>query len=179
MASILADCGMAGASLMRFIVLALLIVAFPHASPALAQDDEDHQLVCPLLTPELVHAILPEVTGHGACKIRCTGCGCKGGPGYRDQAHNCVSYANIIQKCGPPPHLACDAECAPVRPGCDHGRVWLKNALARVGLSVQFTGAHKSGIPQELPPAQQNSFHHADQPGDGKAEQRQNDDPRH
>lgn len=179
MAPIEANSRIVGASriglVLRFLALALLIASLPHASPAIAQEDEDHQLVCPLLTPDLVHAILPEVTGHGACKVRCTGCGCKGGPGYRDQAHNCVSYANIIQKCGPPPHLACDAECAPVRAGCDHGRVWLKNALAGLGLSVQFTGAHKS----ELPPAQQDPLQHADQPGDGKAEQRQNDDPRH
>jgi hypothetical protein len=164
------------ASACQSAVLALLLL---HTLPALAQDDEDHQLLCPLLTPDLVHAILPDVIGHGACKVRCTGCGCKGGPGYRDQAHNCVGYANIIQKCGPPPHLACAAECAPVREGCDHGRVWLKNALAEHGLSVQFTGARPLAASRELSPAQQDSFQEPNQSRDRQTEQRQNDDARH
>jgi hypothetical protein len=142
----------------RFLLLALLF-----ASTAHAQDDEDHQRVCPLLTAELVHAILPEVTGHGGCKVRCSGCGCKGGPGYRDQQHQCVSYANIIQKCGPPPHSGCVAECEPVRDGCDHGRVWLKNALAKSGLSVHFTAT-------TLSPAQQQPLQRANEAGDNQPE---------
>jgi hypothetical protein len=124
-------------------MIRILLLAFVLScvSAAQAQMDEDHQLVCPLLTKELVQVILPEVIGHGACKIRCKGCGCKGGPGYRDQSHQCVSYANIIQKCGPPPHSGCTAECAPVHAECDHGRVWLKNTLAKSGLSARFVPA--------------------------------------
>jgi len=114
------------------------------AQPALAQEDEDHQRLCPLLTAELVRVIMPEVTGHGGCAVRCAGCGCKGGPGYRDAQGQCVGYANLIQKCGPPPHQGCRAECAPVSAGCEHGRVWLKDFLARSGLSVQFTAGGAS-----------------------------------
>jgi hypothetical protein len=144
-----------------FLALALLL-----SSSVRAQEDEDHQRVCPLLTEAMVHVILPEVTGHGACKVRCSGCGCKGGPGYRDQKHNCVSYANIIQRCGPPPHLGCIAECAPVRDGCDHGRVWLKDVLAKAGLAAHFT------VPTALtlPPAQQQPLEDTDQPGNDQTE---------
>ena len=67
--------------------------------------------------------------------------GCKGGPGYRDPDGRCVGYADLIRKCGPPPHRLCRAECAPLHEGCSHGRVWLKDLLARSGLSVQFIGA--------------------------------------
>src|SRR5580698_1037232 len=110
----------------------------------------------------MLRVILPEVTGHGTCAVRCEGCGCKGGPGYRDRDHKCVGDANIIQKCGPPPHSGCIAECAPMNAKCDHARVWLKNVLARVGLSTGFIAA------QTLSPAQQHPLEDADQPGDSQ-----------
>src|SRR6185437_512192 len=116
-----------GGGVIRIWFLAFALLCAP---VAWAQQDEDHEKVCPLLTTDLVRAILPAVTGHGGCRIFCKGCGCKGGPGYRDAQRHCVAYVNIIQKCGPPPHSLCRAECAPVEPGCDHGRVWLKTFLA-------------------------------------------------
>jgi hypothetical protein len=135
------------------------------AFAARAQDDEDRRRVCPLLTEELLRIVVPEVTGHGRCDVRCTGCGCQGGPGYRDQQGHCVGYANLIQKCGPPPHSLCRPECAPVVPGCDHGRVWLKAVLARAGQSVTFT----AGEPN-LSPSQQSPFQRANQARDGETE---------
>jgi hypothetical protein len=144
----------------RFLLLGLLLIA-PAAN---GQEDEDHQRVCPLLTADLVKAILPAVTGHGTCATRCTGCGCKGGPGYRDAKGQCVGYGNIIQQCGPPPHAGCRAECAPVANGCDHGRVWLKGFLAGAGFTIRFAAA------PALSPAQQQPLRDADQPGDGQAE---------
>ena len=146
------------------IALRVLLVAFVllGTSAALAQDDEDHQRVCPLLTEELVRAVIPAIAGHGGCAVRCSGCGCKGGPGYRDSEGKCVGYANLIQKCGPPPHRGCQAECAPVSDGCDHGRVWLKGFLAHAGLSVQFTAANVLSPPQQQP------LQGADQAGDGQ-----------
>jgi hypothetical protein len=143
--------------------IALLALILLYAPAAHSQEDEDHERVCPLLTPDLVHAILPEVTGHGGCQVFCQGCGCKGGPGYRDQSHKCVSYADIIQKCGPPPHPNCIAECAPLNAKCDHGRVWLKNTLSKAGLSVRFVAAGSS-------PAQQDPLQGSDQSGDNKPE---------
>jgi hypothetical protein len=142
-------------------LLALLLLTVP----AHAQDDEDHRRVCPLLTQDDLRIIIPAVTGQGGCKVFCTGCGCKGGPGYRDAQHRCVGYGNLIQKCGPPPHAGCTAECAPVRPGCDHGRVWVKNTLAHSGLSVDFIDAAPST------PAQQQPLQGADQTGDGQSHQ--------
>lgn len=60
----------------------------------------------------------------GVCKIKCKGCGCKGGPGYRrpprgnERRGGCVSYARLVKDCGPPPHARCTAECKPVIIGC-------------------------------------------------------------
>lgn len=126
-------------------LLAIGMIAIIWTATAAAAEDEDHRAVCPLLTEKLVSAILPDVTGHGTCKVRCEGCGCKGGPGYRAADGRCVGYADIIRKCGPPPHQGCRAECAPVAVGCDHGRVWLKDILARAGLTASFVAAAPRG----------------------------------
>jgi hypothetical protein len=136
-------------TLSRGTLLAFVLLCATPAlpQPTWAQDDEDHQRLCPLLSSELVRAIVPEITGHGGCAVRCAGCGCKGGPGYRDAQGHCVGYANLIEKCGPPPHQGCRAECAPVSAGCEHGRVWLKGFLARAGLSVQFTAGSPAADP--------------------------------
>jgi hypothetical protein len=141
----------------------LLLASFLFIPAIRAQDDEDHRRVCPLLTADDLRVIIPAATGQGVCNVRCTGCGCKGGPGYRDARHRCVGYANLIQKCGPPPHAGCTAECAPVHEGCDHGRVWVKNTLSHSGLSVDFIDAAPS------PPAQQQPLQDADQTGDGQS----------
>ena len=62
--------------------------------------------------------------GGATCKVSCSGCGCKGGPGYRapptenSPKGNCVSYRSLNSVCGPPPHAGCTRECAPVVSGC-------------------------------------------------------------
>ena len=111
---------------------------------------EDTMTLCPVITPEL-HSKIGEL-GKSMCRTNCRGCGCKGGPGYRgpskaDGAKGaCVSYANIIQICGPPPHSNCVRECGIVRPGCiGQGRVWLKTLAASFGIIVAF-------VPSQLPP---------------------------
>jgi hypothetical protein len=45
----------------------------------------------------------------------CRGCGCKGGPGYREIASGrCVGFRDMPKKCGNPPSLAlCSFENAP------------------------------------------------------------------
>ena len=51
-----------------------------------------------------------------ACKEfkRCTGCGCKGGPGYRDnETKKCVGYKQLTPVCGDPPTQRCAFENAP------------------------------------------------------------------
>jgi hypothetical protein len=121
--------------------VSVLVLSLANAPAAWPQQDEDHERVCPLLTAQLLQKVLSEVTGGGSCHMFCRGCGCKGGPGYRDPDGRCVGYADLIRKCGPPPHRLCRAECAPLHEGCSHGRVWLKDLLARSGLSVQFIGA--------------------------------------
>jgi hypothetical protein len=54
------------------------------------------------------------------CDTQCTGCGCKGGPGYRGADGRCVGYSNLISKCGPKPHdsKGCTRECFVVISEC-------------------------------------------------------------
>ena len=40
----------------------------------------------------------------------CRGCGCKGGPGYRDSRGHCVGWDRLEQACGSPPTDRCRAE---------------------------------------------------------------------
>ena len=121
------------------IVFAVILLAAGLPAAAFAED-EDSQRLCPLLSADLVRKILPEVKGHGACQASCQGCGCKGGPGYRGPDGRCVGYADILSKCGPPPHARCRKECAIVTPGCP-GRVWVKAIAAGAGLAVTFVDA--------------------------------------
>lgn len=46
---------------------------------------------------------------------KCTGCGCKGGPGYRDLGSGkCVGFKELEKRCGSPPDAArCRFENAP------------------------------------------------------------------
>lgn len=63
-------------------------------------------------------------SGGSDCPVSCTGCGCKGGPGYRapprgvETKGRCVGYADLHSTCGPPPHAKCTRECTPVVVGC-------------------------------------------------------------
>jgi len=43
----------------------------------------------------------------------CSGCGCKGGPGYRGPDGRCVGFKNLSQICGEPPEKRCTFENAP------------------------------------------------------------------
>ncbi|KAA2235592.1 hypothetical protein F0L46_19010 [Salinarimonas soli] len=40
----------------------------------------------------------------------CSGCGCRGGPGYRGPSGRCVGWADIGRTCGTPPTTRCRAE---------------------------------------------------------------------
>jgi hypothetical protein len=56
----------------------------------------------------------PIAVGHAACPERpaCTGCGCKGGPGYRAPDGHCVGFNELDKVCGNPP-TRCVFENAP------------------------------------------------------------------
>ncbi len=43
---------------------------------------------------------------------RCSGCGCKGGPGYRGPDGTCVAHRQLYKVCGTPPTLRCNFEGA-------------------------------------------------------------------
>ena len=42
--------------------------------------------------------------------LACTGCGCRGGPGYRGPNGQCVGWARLNKICGNPPTTRCTAE---------------------------------------------------------------------
>jgi hypothetical protein len=46
----------------------------------------------------------------GADAQVCSGCGCKGGPGYRGPNGQCVAWKTIGRVCGTPPTTHCTAE---------------------------------------------------------------------
>jgi len=72
---------------------------------------------CVILTRERAKEIAK--SGGSKCKVSCKGCGCKGGPGYRNSRGDCVGYANLIKECGDAPHARCLRECTPVVEGCE------------------------------------------------------------
>jgi hypothetical protein len=47
---------------------------------------------------------------------RCSGCGCKGGPGYRGPNGQCVGWRDLDRICGKPPTLRCKPEIVNPRP---------------------------------------------------------------
>jgi hypothetical protein len=118
---------------------------------ASSQVNEDKLTLCPLITPELQRKIVSDHANSGVCQTSCSGCGCKGGPGYRGPDKKCVGYANIIQVCGPPPHSNCVRECAIVRDGCI-GRAWLKGFAAIVGLTVTFIASERFPLVETASP---------------------------
>lgn len=91
--------------------------------------------------------------GGSDCPIGCSGCGCKGGPGYRaprrgtETRGHCVGYANLYSVCGPPPHAKCTRECTPVVVGCKRPdkRTAEEKLAKKKQLKRQFTSP---GLPQ-------------------------------
>jgi len=70
-----------------------------------------------IITVAFVGLLSPVAASHAAgCPERpsCTGCGCKGGPGYRVNATGeCVGFKVLKAKCGNPPTQKCTFENAP------------------------------------------------------------------
>ena len=46
----------------------------------------------------------------GVASAACSGCGCRGGPGYRGPDGKCVGWAELARKCGSPPTKRCTPE---------------------------------------------------------------------
>jgi hypothetical protein len=40
----------------------------------------------------------------------CSGCGCRGGPGYRGPSGRCVGWSDVGRTCGDPPSTRCIPE---------------------------------------------------------------------
>jgi hypothetical protein len=134
----------------RLIVAAILFVVVLPVHAWAQRGLEDVTRACPRVTPDLVKVAAASVMGR--CPVFCSGCGCKGGPGYRAPANNnrkggCVGYADIISKCGVAPHdtKGCVRECARVVVAClAFGRTRLKEAAKSADIEIIFD-------PTELP----------------------------
>ncbi|HEV7286316.1 MAG TPA: hypothetical protein VGN75_15785 [Kaistia sp.] len=70
----------------------------------------------------------------------CSGCGCRGGPGYRGPNGRCVSWANIGRVCGSPP----GERCSPEAPNAG------AEEAARLG--VRPPKLERPALSQETPP---------------------------
>jgi hypothetical protein len=112
-----------GLVMRAFIVLLLLLLLLLFPAGVLA-DGVDGQFVCPVISEELARRIAAEIKGSGGCSAFCRGCGCKGGPGCRDQRGQCVGYAQLITRCGPPPprRKILQTQSGPT-PSCSSGSV--------------------------------------------------------
>ena len=105
-----------------FIVVLLLFASF--AGAASAQE-------CLQVGKSTADNVAAFVKNKGKCAVSCRGCGCLGGPGYRDDRGRCVGWDDLIEVCGLPPHAKCAAECVPADDACEVGRE--AQAMARVG----------------------------------------------
>ena len=145
---------------MRLLFVMLFIVGIC-CTAAGAQDAvllQDREALCPIVPEPLVSKIAAEVKGKGQCSVACSGCGCKGGPGYR-HGGDCVAWKDLVKKCGAAPHAGCTRECTPVKQGC-LGRAWIIPLAAALGLAIQFQRADapaSSAASQENEKADQRS----------------------
>jgi hypothetical protein len=100
---------------MRWFGVVALLFTLVGSSAAPAQS-----FGCAILNKEQARFVGEANKGQGRCEAQCTGCGCKGGPGYRALDGQCVGHANLNSKCGPPPHdsKGCVRECFVVLAAC-------------------------------------------------------------
>lgn len=61
----------------------------------------------------LVASILLALAPTPASSESCSGCACRGGPGYRDAKGQCVGHAQLYSRCGVPPTTRCTFEGGP------------------------------------------------------------------
>ena len=143
--------------LVAVVLASLLLVAHVQAQEV---QNEDTLRACPVLSDALAKEVAAKVKGNGSCSQFCSGCGCKGGPGYRGPNGQCVNWAQLIKVCGPAPHDGCTRECQPVAKGCLGqvlGRAWLKDFAKGLGLTVSFVDAAPPSVtrtPVKEPSAQ-------------------------
>jgi hypothetical protein len=99
---------------MRFRLALLSVISLIVASSPLAAQE------CLQLRQDEIRALVAkDAPGRPTgCATSCKGCGCRGGPGYRDTRGKCVGYRELTSRCGPPPHAGCSRECFPVVNGC-------------------------------------------------------------
>lgn len=99
---------------MRFRIAWLAVIMSMATFPPLAAQE------CLQLRQDEIRALVAkDAPGRPTgCETTCKGCGCKGGPGYRDTSGRCVGWRELISRCGEAPHAGCTRECFPVVSGC-------------------------------------------------------------
>jgi hypothetical protein len=77
----------------------------------------------------------------------CSGCGCRGGPGYRGPDGRCVGWAQLNAKCGNPPTSRCTYEGGPGQGG---GKTLYKGSVVETPLPPSAPGptsnVHKTRV---------------------------------
>ena len=81
----------------------------------------------------LTVALWPDAEAHA-----CSGCGCRGGPGYRGPNGRCVGWSDIGRTCGDPP----STRCAPEGPNAG------AEEAAKLGAKAIEAGKPKPGGPK-------------------------------
>src|SRR6478735_1789399 len=90
----------------HFIGVAFLCIALGAGGYLISRNDT--QLAPP--GPKTLSSVPKKRSGADAC--RCQGCGCKGGPGWRDASGYCVGRRSMTERCGSPPSTRCTYEGA-------------------------------------------------------------------
>ena len=88
-----------------FVGVAFLCIALGAAGGYLMSRNDKQ-----IAQPEPVLSVSKKGSGTDVC--RCQGCGCKGGPGWRDANGHCVGKRNMTERCGSPPSTRCTYEGA-------------------------------------------------------------------
>lgn len=130
-----------------FIVFLLSALLSTPSSAQSATNPGPH--ACPNITQEAVRWIRANGL-NGKCNVRCDGCGCQAGPGYRWRGNcQCVGHVEMVRKCGEPPHYngSCIRECTPIVIECrGHGREYLRTKALPAGLQIEFTEVGQQGL---------------------------------
>ena len=100
----------------RIIFILIVLLVSTHSSWAQSIDE------CVIATSTEAKRLAQIGRSEADCPAGCSGCGCRGGPGYRNSKNECVGYSNLVSDCGPPLHNKCAKECYPAPPKCPKRR---------------------------------------------------------
>jgi hypothetical protein len=97
--------------------------------------------ICPNTDPAQAKRVADAIKGLGQCQVRCKGCGCKAGPGYRmpgpptqilqlpsRKKGECAAWVGLERQCGKG-YGDCTAECTKVVFACRDREAFIESIL--------------------------------------------------